>query len=81
MCDARVTEEIKKAMERRDFLAGVGFGAAAAIMPASAVPAEAQARRRCFSRVVDLTHTLDENFPTFFGTPSWTREPQFLCEG
>lgn len=77
MCDACVTNAVKVEMKRRGFLALAAAGAAMTVGTLGPAPAEAQVRRRSFSRVVDLTHTLDENFPTFFGTPSWSREAQF----
>lgn len=76
MCDACITQAVKASVARRGLLK-VASAAAVAMTALAISPAEAQARRRSFSRVVDLTHTLDESFPTFFGTPAWSREAQF----
>lgn len=75
MCDACITDAVKSRVDRRSLL--VAASAAAAAIAGGAQPASAQARRVSFGRVVDLTHTLDADFPTFFGTPSWSREAQF----
>jgi kynurenine formamidase len=50
-----------EALSRRGF-----FGAAAVAGLTAATPAYAQ---RSFTSVIDLTHTLSPEFPTFFGTP------------
>lgn len=76
MCDACITRAVKADVARRGLLK-VASAAAVAMTALSISPAEAQARRRAFNRVVDLTHTLDEGFPTYFGTPAWSREAQF----
>lgn len=64
MCHACVTESVKDRMlSRRGFFrasAGAGVAAAAASLP---MPAMAQAART----VVDMTHTLTADFPTYFG--------------
>lgn len=73
MCDACITDAVKAGLSRRGVLAGAAVLAAGM----ASTPVQAQAARRGFSRVVDLTHTLDDGFPTFFGTPAWTREAEF----
>jgi kynurenine formamidase len=61
MCHACVTESVKERMLSRRglFRAGAAVAAAAALP----MPAMAQAARN----VADMTHTLTEDFPTFFG--------------
>jgi kynurenine formamidase len=67
MCVPGCLEHVKAALSRRSFFKGVGAAAAtaAALTPDAA---EAQAFPP-FARVVDLTHTLTPEFPTFAGPP------------
>ncbi len=68
MCNACVIENVKQSMmSRRQLFSGAAVTGAAAIAAGaiSARPALAQAS----GKVVDLTHVLDENFPTFDGVP------------
>src|SRR5262249_62206660 len=51
-------------------------GAAGAGLGAPAVPAPA-AETRSFSKVVDLTHTMSPDFPTFLGKPGIEMEREF----
>jgi kynurenine formamidase len=74
MCVAGCQEAVQAALNRRGFFKGAaaaGFAATAI----SAVPAEAATRR--FSTVVDLTHTMSPEFPTFFGVPGIELQKQF----
>ncbi|MDE0311675.1 MAG: cyclase family protein, partial [Caldilineaceae bacterium] len=48
--------------------------AAAAAGTVAAAPASASSG---FGMVVDMTHTLHENFPTYFGTPQFSMEQKF----
>ena len=74
MCNACLIENVRKsAMSRRDFFrksaaAGVAAAAAGAV---TARPALAQSS----GTVVDLTHTLTPEFPTFDGMPGISFEP------
>lgn len=62
MCDAYVIETVKKRMlSRRSFLMAAPAVAAAPVMTAAPM-AFAQGRPE---KIIDLTHTLTENFPTF----------------
>ena len=73
MCDACVIDDVKRRMlSRRDFFrASAGAGAAAALGTGLApAPAAAQGG----GGMVDMTHTLTEDFPTFFG------EQQFFLD-
>ncbi|WP_299846735.1 cyclase family protein [uncultured Paracoccus sp.] len=68
MCNACVIESVKQSMmSRRQLFSGAAATGAAAIAAGAlaARPALAQAS----GKVVDLTHVLDENFPTFDGVP------------
>lgn len=81
MCVPACTRKVAQQVSRRGFLkAAAGFGAAGATLAVSGcVPishelaeahrtAHGAARRRLgFDRLVDLTHTLTEDFPTFGG--------------
>jgi kynurenine formamidase len=76
MCDACVIEEVKARMlSRRALFRGAGAAglAAAAATVAPAAPALAQAA----AKVEDLTHTLTEDFPTFFGDQQFFMEQKF----
>ncbi len=64
MCVPGCLEHVKAGLDRRGLFAGAGaMAAAAAVRPAVA------AEPRSFARVVDLTHTVSPEFPTYFGKP------------
>lgn len=73
MCNACVIESVRQeAQSRRAFLSrSVAAGAAA--LAASALSAR-QSLAQSSGKVVDLTHTFDEKFPTFDGKPGITME-------
>jgi kynurenine formamidase len=64
MCVPGCQEIVRKALSRRGVLAAAAGFAATAVTPAAA---EAAPRR--FGMVVDLTHTMSADFPTFDGKP------------
>ncbi|GGC48749.1 cyclase [Siccirubricoccus deserti] len=66
MCNACVMDIVASRLGRRKALAAAG--AAIAAFRLSAAPAAAQAIRT--ARVVELTHSLGPNFPTFDGAPA-----------
>jgi len=71
LCDACVMRRVGAALGRREALAAAGLAALAL----SASPAAAQAVRAApVARVVDLTHTLRPDFPTFGGDPAFQQE-------
>src|SRR5213593_4348726 len=72
MCVPGCQETVHRALSRRGFFAG----ATAAAFAATAAPAAAQAPRS-FKSVVDLTHTMSADFPTFFGVPGIEMQKQF----
>lgn len=72
MCDACVMNRVAGALGRRGMLAAAAAGAA--MLGLAARPAEAQVRSAPVSRVVDLTHTLRADFPTFDGAPAFQME-------
>lgn len=71
MCVPQCQEVIRQRLSRRGFLKAAAATAVAATAPASA--AAAQGRRgepiikKPVVRMVDMTHTLVQDFPTFFG--------------
>ncbi len=68
MCNHCVIEGVRQSMlSRRSFFKGVAFAGAAAA--AVGTTASTAALAQGASRVVDLTHTYDSNFPTFDGKP------------
>lgn len=75
MCDACVVNAVKERMlSRRSFFAGSAATAAAATVgPTAAAPARAATA----GEVVDLTHELSEDFPTFGGSPGIAYDKQF----
>ena len=69
MCGACVMDTVARTLGRRKALAAAAAGLAALRLSAS--PAAAQAVRAApVARVVDLTHTLRPDFPTFDGRPA-----------
>lgn len=76
MCDICVINAVKDRMlSRRDFFkASAATGAAAALGTIAAAPPALAAGH---GGVVDMTHKLSPDFPTFFGVPGISSEPQF----
>ncbi|WP_040489370.1 cyclase family protein [Fulvimarina pelagi] len=78
MCNACVIESVKSRMlSRRNLLKGSVTAAAGAIVASSITrprPAAAQAKT---GGVMDLTHELHEQFPTFFGDQQFFRDQKF----
>jgi kynurenine formamidase len=64
MCVPGCQDAIHRALSRRGFFAAAGAFAATAVMPTPGVAAPRPPRR-----VVDLTHTMSADFPTFDGKP------------
>ncbi|MBY6160462.1 cyclase family protein [Mameliella alba] len=81
MCDLCVMETVKERMlSRRSFFkASAAAGAGAVIGAGAAAPAMAAAH----GGVVDMTHTFDESFPTYFGVPgiSYEKGADFAKDG
>jgi kynurenine formamidase len=75
MCVPGCQETVRHALTRR----GLFRGAAAAGFAATVVPepAAAQAAPRRAKALIDLTHTLSPEFPTFFGVPGIELQKQF----
>lgn len=75
MCDICVMNSVKERMlNRRDFFrASAATAAAATVGVAATTPAMAAGH----GGVVDMTHMVDETFPTFFGTPGVTYDKTF----
>ena len=75
MCVPGCQEAVRSALSRRGFFKGAvaaGFAATAATPDTGhAAPA------RRFTSVVDLTHTMSPEFPTFFGVPGIEMEKKF----
>ena len=66
-------------LTRRGFFSGAGaIAAGVALAPAMATRVLAQ--EKSFSKVIDLTHTLTPDFPTFFGERQLEIEPMFTFE-
>lgn len=65
MCVPGCQEIVARRLSRRAFFGGAAAGVAIAAVPVA--PAAAAPVR--FERVIDLTHTLSEAFPTFGGAP------------
>jgi kynurenine formamidase len=74
MCVAGCEQAVRRALSRRGFFKG---GAAAGFAAAVVTPAQAQRR---FSSVIDLTHTLSPEFPTFFGVPGIAIETRYTLK-
>jgi kynurenine formamidase len=75
-CACRVAcRHVTAGLNRRGFL-GAGAAAAGAALAGPPGPAVA-AETRSFARVVDLTHTISPELPTYFGQPQISFEPLF----
>lgn len=75
MCVPGCEQAVHRALSRRGFFRG-----AAAVTTASAFAATATSpalAQRSFKSVVDLTHTLSPEFPTFFGVPGIEFDKKF----
>ncbi len=71
MCNACVMRSVQEGLGRRGMMAA----AAASVLALSAQPGAAQAVRSTpINRVVDLTHTLRPDFPTFDSQPAFTQD-------
>jgi kynurenine formamidase len=77
MCVPGCRETVIARLGRRGFVRG---GALAVAAGAAGVVPASPARAEGFSRVVDLTHTLDGSFPTFVGEPGVELQPVFTYE-
>jgi kynurenine formamidase len=78
MCVPGCQEAVRAALTRRGFFKGAaaaGF-AATGVAQAEAAP-RAKATPRHFKSVVDLTHTMSPDFPTFFGVPGIELQKQY----
>lgn len=75
MCDICVMNSVKdKMLSRRSFFAtAAGAGAAATLAATTGTPAMAAGH----GTVEDMTHTLHEDFPTYFGESGFARENVF----
>jgi len=69
MCVPGCLESVHARLSRRNFFKGAGAATAAGAATMLAPAAPATAAPRSFSRVVDMTHTLDPAFPTYFQKP------------
>lgn len=76
MCDICVMNRVKERMlSRRAFFKATAGGAAMASVGAGLSAGAALAGGH--TRVQDMTHTVDENFPTYFGQPGIMAEQKF----
>jgi kynurenine formamidase len=73
MCVPGCEEAVHRALSRRGFFRGAAV-TTAAFAATAVTPALAQ---RSFKSVVDLTHTLSPEFPTFFGVPGIEFDKKF----
>jgi kynurenine formamidase len=89
MCVPGTQEAVLKRLSRRDFFKATAALAAGAMVPAPALAAATDRRAELdlamasggpFKRAVDLTHTITEDFPTFFGPPNLEIETLFTFE-
>ena len=76
MCVPGCEEAVRQALSRRGFFKRAGVVAAASFAATAVTPEPAEAAT--FSRVVDLTHTMSPEFPTFFGGPGIEMQYEFL---
>src|ERR1041384_1412273 len=76
MCVPGCEEAIHQALSRRGFFKGAAAASAASFAATAVTPTQAQTQRS-FKSVVDLTHTMSPEFPTFFGVPGIEYEKKF----
>lgn len=75
MCDICVINSVKeRMMSRRSFFAATAAASSAAALAGSATGARADGHG---SGVVDMTHTLHHEFPTYFGRPGFSMNRVF----
>ena len=75
MCVPGCQETVARRLSRRGLLKGLaGVTAGTAAFTAFPPPRAARAAPASFTRAVDLTHALMEDFPTFFGKPQLEME-------
>lgn len=74
MCVPGCEEAVRHALSRRGFFRVSVAAAATGFAATAASPAQAQ---RSFKSVVDLTHVLSPDFPTFFGVPGIEFEKKY----
>jgi kynurenine formamidase len=77
MCVPGCLEHVQAGLNRRGLLGGAAAAAAAAAFGTVAARPAVAAEARSFTRVVDLTHPVSPEFPTFFGKPGISFEDQF----
>ena len=76
MCDICVMNAVKdKMISRRNFFKTAATGLAAAAVGSSMTGTAAMAAGH--GSVTDMTHTLDADFPTYFGEPQFSMEQKF----
>jgi len=75
MCVPGCQEAMRHALSRRGFFSGAF--AASFVATAAAPDMASAASARSFTSVVDLTHTMSADFPTFFGVPGIEMEKKF----
>jgi len=81
MCSPYCIHAVTERLQRRSFFQGLGFVAAGVgIAATAAAPTPAAAQPRSFSRVVDLTHTCPDDFPTYFGVPGLSKAKKATFE-
>lgn len=80
MCVAGCMEVVRKQLSRRGLFAG---GAALALGGAASFKAETVLAQARPTRVIDLTHVMSPEFPTFFGVPGveFTKQFDFKKDG
>ena len=76
MCHHCVVESVKQRMLNRRDLFKAGFAAAASAGALTTV-ANAPAMAATPSKIADMTHTVSDQFPTYFGTPGISMDQKF----
>ena len=74
MCVPGCEQAVRNALTRRGFFKGA---TAMAFAATAVAPQPVLAAPRRFNTVVDLTHTMSADFPTFFGVPGIEMQKQF----
>jgi kynurenine formamidase len=80
MCVPGCLEAVGRRVSRRALFQGAALAAAAGAASSLAAPRARAAEPRSFSRVVDLTHTMGPDFPTYLGKPNLAFETVVTLE-
>lgn len=80
MCNICINQGINSDATLRGMMAGAATATESGLMLAPGTAMEPEIGRISFERVVDMTHPLSQDFPTYFGTPAFSTEDMFTWD-